>query len=483
MPKKILSNKSKWYLAFILLFALVIRIIFFQGVGTSDALLNTLYANDISKGIFPSNENQANARIGLLIPVSMLYSIFGVNNLSSGVLPLIISLLGILLIFLFGKMLFSEKTGLIAAFLLAVFPLDVLYATRFMSDLPSAVFSAFSVYLFLRAEKEQKLKALFLYAFSGISFGIAFSIREMAVLTLLFYIGYIIYNRKIRLAYAAISIGFLSIFALELYFFAVHTGNPFYRFSSLSSYYSDAVKFHNFYGRLSFPNFFLAYPYIIFSDMQLGYFYAFIALAIIYCLVNRKKETNLLIVWIMLIYFYLNFGSSSLTSYEPFLAVSRYLHYISIPSLLLLANFLSEEEKLIKKFLLPFVLSLLFFTSIIAIYDDNYRHSLDNLRDAYNYATKLDKTIYTDYRTIRAFNFFSGYDKNLHLKDLDENSENIGNIKDAYVIINHEMIKNLKSSNAKLDFPDKLKEMPKAWVKAKEIGTGYYNNLVFYYAK
>ena len=49
--------------------------------------------------------------------------------------------------FYFGKLLFNEKIGLIASFLLSFFPLDIVYATKLNSDLPSSFFMALGVYL------------------------------------------------------------------------------------------------------------------------------------------------------------------------------------------------------------------------------------------------------------------------------------------------------------------------------------------------
>jgi hypothetical protein len=476
-----LIGTKKWTviaLVIILIIALSIRLIFFQGVGTSDSRWHADWAYDISNGKFPSGPNQGNARIGLLIPVSLLYSIFGVNEFSSNIIPLMTSLLGIILIFLFGRLLFNEKVGLIAAFLLSFFPLDVLYATRLMSDLPSAIFSVLSVYLFLKAEKtERSTKTSILYVLSGISLAIAFSIREMAILTLLFYLGYVIYNKKIKLSYGLMAAGFLSIFILELYFFYAHTGNPFYRFDALSGNYIQDATILNFFGRLSFPEFFLAYPFVIFNNIQLGYFYTFISLAILYFIFNRNRGTTILIIWIGMIYLYLNFGSSSLSSYAPFLAVARYLNYITIPGILLLAAFLMENEKIIRKIILPFTLVFLLFISLGAIHLDEYRYSLDNLRETYSYINSVDKPIYTDFRSIIVIDYISGYDHNLNLIDLV--SINVININDSYVIINNQMIKNLKAADRGM-FLQEIKQVPSTWVKIKEIGKGPDDNVLIY---
>ena len=159
-----MDKKTKLLLLAVLAFGLIIRLIFFNGMGTSDDLWYSQIANRFSNGDFTIEPNQINSRIGLLLPVSFFYSIFGVNDFSSIFFSLLVSLAGIVLIFFFGKLLFNEKTGLVAAFLISFFPLDVLYSTRLLSDLPSAFFAALSVFLFLKAEKNGKKNIHWLYS-------------------------------------------------------------------------------------------------------------------------------------------------------------------------------------------------------------------------------------------------------------------------------------------------------------------------------
>src|SRR3989338_6989554 len=189
-----MTKRSFVYLIVIVLFAILLRLAFFSGVDTSDSVYYAKSANDILNKQFPSETTQLNARIGLLIPVSISYSIFGVNDFSSALFPLLISIFGVIVIFYFGKFLFNEKVGLVAAFLLSFFPLDVLYSTRLLSDLPSAFFSGLSIFLFLKAEKiVRKPYSYLFYALSGVALGISFTIREMAVMMMLFFLVYVLY--------------------------------------------------------------------------------------------------------------------------------------------------------------------------------------------------------------------------------------------------------------------------------------------------
>jgi len=465
----------------IVLFATLLRLAFFSGVGTSDPVYYSKSANDLLNNKFPSETTQLNARIGLLIPVAISYSIFGVNDFSSTLFPLLTSILGIIVIFYFGKFLFNEKVGLVAAFLLSFFPLDVVYSTQLLSDLPSAFFSGLSVFLFLKAEKiVRKPNSYLFYILSGLSLGIAFTIREMAIMMILFFLAYVLYNKEFKWSYILVGISFLLILLIETGFFYYYTGNPFFKLEGADYALDTIVHGDFFYGRLSFPKFFVTWPYVVFGNIQQGYFFAFISLAAFYWMIHRKKEADYLLIWFLSILLYFYFGTTSLKQYAPVLAVARYLNYITYPALILLASFLMEQQKIIKKIFLPFTIIFLLFTSIGAIYLDNSRNSLDGLRQVYSEVKSVEKPIYTDYRSIIVLNYISGYKNDLNLIDLDSNPKNLKNVKDAYIVINNQMIKGLLAANKKLAFLSEIKDTPPNWIKIKEIGE---EDIIIYYAK
>ena len=115
----------------------------------SDSVGYAGYANMLAKNEPIKEAHYNGLRLGILFPVSLLYNIFGVNEFSSNILILLISLSSIILIYKFGKLLFNDKVGLLSAFLLSFFPWDVVYATQLLTDLPAAFFVALSIYFFL----------------------------------------------------------------------------------------------------------------------------------------------------------------------------------------------------------------------------------------------------------------------------------------------------------------------------------------------
>src|SRR3989338_1639287 len=316
MKQKIIG-KTYVLLLLIVLFGLFLRLIFFSGMGISDSLVYSKTANDINtgKGIDPNSTLTLSTRMGLIYPTSISYRLFGINDFSSVLFVLLTSTAGIILVFYFGKLLFNEKVGLMASFLLSFFPLDVVYSTKLLSDLPSAFFMALGVYIFLYSELKSKLRYGIGYFLSGIFIGIGYLIRESAVLIALFFIAYILCKKSIKKEYFLVPFGFLVIFVLEsLMFFAV-TGNPLFRSMASQQFLLKASIAYNYFGRLDFPLGLLHYPWLFLTNSLLSFFYTFVFIAIGYSLIYRKKEAYNMIFWLMPLVLYLSFGSASLSQY------------------------------------------------------------------------------------------------------------------------------------------------------------------------
>lgn len=479
MLKKYFNNilrNRKLSLFLIVILGLVLRLIFFSGMGVSDDLAYSRYAKSIGKGIDPSSTLTLSTRLGLIYPTALSYSLFGVNDLSSVLFVLIASIGNIILIFYFGKLLFNEKVGLLGSFLTAIFPLEVVSATKLLSDVPSAFFMALGVYVFMHAEK--KSKQMLQYLISGILIGISYLIRESALLIALFFIIYILYKRRVKREYFAVPAGVLIVFAVEFLMLYKVTGDPFYRFTTVQNYLSDVYIKLDYFGRLSFPEGLLHYPYLILTNSLISYFYIFIFLSIAYLLAARKREAYALLFWFIPLLLYISFGSASFSKYLPFKADPRYLSVITLPGILLLAHFLAEKRQIIMKVIMPAALAVLIIASIGTIYSDKDRGLLKDLRGTYPFLAKLDKTVYMDKRSMQALDYISGY-KN-YIK-AEEYPEEMSNIRDSYIVVNKWMIRNLKESNMKLEFPEEIDSPPKNWKIIKEIGKDNKNNIVVYY--
>ncbi len=471
-------GNTKLLLFLIVLFGLLLRLAFFSGIGTSDDLAYSKFAVSMDEGIDPNASQTLATRLGIIYATTFSYSLFGINDLSSVLFVLLTSLGSIVLIFYFGKLLFNERAGLMAAFLLSFFPLDVVYATKLLSDIPSAFFMALGVYIFLYSEIKQKLKYGAGYILSGIFIGIGYLVRESAVLIALFFIIYIAYKRRIKKEYFLVPLGILIIFAIELSLFFSLTNDPLFKMHISPQHLAKATIAHDFFGRLDFPTGLLHYPYIILTNNLISYFYIFIGIAMIYLLIYKRKETYTMMFWFLSLLLYLSFGSASLTQYIPFRAVDRYLSIITIPGILLLALLLSEKKYIIKKAVMPISLIFLVLVSISSVYVREDRNVLHNLKAMYPDLEQLDKTIYIDKRSIMALNYISGYKSMI---DAMPYPDTLSNIKDSYVVINRDMIKKLREANRKKVFPEEVDNPPAEWKVIKEIGKDDEKKITIYY--
>ena len=475
----ILSHASL-LLLLIVLFGIFLRLIFFSGMGISDDLAYSKAAHDIMQGngIDPNSTLTLSTRLGLIYPTIFFYKLFGVNDFSSILFPLLTSIASIILIFYFGKLLFNEKIGFIAAFLLSFFPLDVVYATKLNSDLPSAFFMALGVYLFLYSEKIGKLKIN--YILSGIFIGIGYMIRESALLIALFFIVYILPKKKIKKEYFLVPVGVVIIFIAESFIFFSLTGDPLFRSNASQGYLEEASIAHNYFGRLDFPTGLFHYPWLFLTNNLLSFFYVLVFIAVIYLLYCKRKETSKMMFWLIPLLVYLSFGSASLIRYIPFRAVDRYTSIFTIPAIIILAVFLAEKRGIIRRWVMPFAITLLLISSITVVYFREDRNLLENLRQLYPIIQNLDKTVYIDSRSLLALGYISKYNDNTNIENYPDD---LSNIKNSYVAINKEMVRNLMEANKNTIFPKEIGNPPKAWQIIKKIGNNKEDKIALYFVQ
>ena len=483
-------GKYTKYLVLILVFALFLRLIFFTGADNSDSLAYYTYAHQVVDGKFTFTQNHFSSRIGLIYPQALIYGLFGVNDFTSNVLSLATSLAGIILIFYLGKLLFNEKIGLMAAFLLSFFPLDVIFSTRLLPDFPAAFFMALSVLLFLKGEKENKNKYYFL---CGLSWGISFLIKEISAVFALFFLTYAIYKRKLTKYYILILIGIVLLLLLEFWNASALTGNPFYRHTQIESEEVNYLMetYSNYFtpsGMVS--RLFLQWPYFMLHDIHYGLFFVFVFIALCYFFANRKESSNILLIWIIPLMAYLNFGTLSTKSYIPIPITAKFLSVIMFPSILMLANFLGQEGKVLKKNIASSILILLFFSSMGFIYLSDERTIINDVKESYNFLKNENKMIYADERTKMVFDYLSGFENENKFNAFNKfdlfakNEKNIlTDLKDkhdAIVVVNYAMINGLPKLYRDIRFPEFATNPPRQWQLVKEFGSGDKKILIYY---
>src|SRR3989344_5445652 len=227
----------------ILIFALVVRLRYFIGVFRFDSFFYaqlSYFASQLdfhsffyeTSGFFAAN------RIVLVLPTGLLYRLFGVNDFSSVGFVLIASIVNIVLIYLLGSKLFNKQVGLVAAFFLAIYPLEVINSTQFMPDglVPTFLSAAALAFLYGEEEKNSRKKLIFYYA-CGLFIGLAQYVRENAFVFIFVLIGYGAVKRMFKVEYVWILAGGATIFLLTSLFFLLGAGDFFYQINQLTTFF------------------------------------------------------------------------------------------------------------------------------------------------------------------------------------------------------------------------------------------------------
>jgi 4-amino-4-deoxy-L-arabinose transferase-like glycosyltransferase len=135
----------------VLAVALVLRLVFFTGMVRGDALSYTHAAYYLSQGVFDLGAWEGMSRLGLYLPVAILFRLFGPSEFATLSFPMLSSLASGVFVYLIAKMFGGKSAGLIAAFIWTFLPLDIHLSTTLLPDGPMAALCTASVYFWFRA--------------------------------------------------------------------------------------------------------------------------------------------------------------------------------------------------------------------------------------------------------------------------------------------------------------------------------------------
>jgi 4-amino-4-deoxy-L-arabinose transferase-like glycosyltransferase len=360
-----------------------------------------------------------------------MFKLFGISNISATIYPLFCSLGTILLAYFGGRLLFNSQTGLISALLLCFYPLNVLYASWIMPDIPVEFFMSLGIILFLFIYKKG-LKVFYLYIV-GVLFGIVYLINIRSIVCFFTIIPFfLIWFRKKKFLQWALLIslflgGFLTVFTLEGIYNLKRANDFFLNYHRTTQYYS--AKNSSFLkaginNRLSF------YPKLIFNlddNLQFmkrntnwiyGYFFYLFCISVLFLLSVRKREIIIPLWWFLSLFLYMQFGSMSLNEYIPIHRLDRHLTIISIPMVIICGAFLAclvnSKVRIVGLAIIFFLFgSSLIFTKAIA---DDMRAPSYDMKEIFNFLKDYPgKDIYADPGVLDHLQFYFKF-KDSHLR-------------------------------------------------------------------
>jgi 4-amino-4-deoxy-L-arabinose transferase-like glycosyltransferase len=485
-----MDKKTMLWLIAILSLAFGMRLWFFVGFTSGDELGYYHFSYDASKGLLSHAENFHATRIGVIYPTALSYILFGVNGFSSNALPFVMGMLSVLLVFFLGRLLFGDRVGLIAAFLMSIYPVQVFYSTVLYPDLPSAFLVALSVYVFFLAEKEH-LKIGYGYLAVGFLVGVAYLMKELSVVIFSFFGVYVLWKRRLKWDLAWIVVGFALVLSIELAYYWAYENNAFYRYTEVhdgGSAYMEPL-YPNYFGEKLLLRLFVHYPYFLLMDVLSRFFYVFLFFpAVVYAFLNKKKGVYPLLLWAILPFALLNFGSASLNEYLPLPVGTRYIEVITFPLILIGAYALSQKEVYNKKSIFTLMLIALAMSSLYSLSTNGREELTEHSRSLHAYLlsepTSAGKTIYADMRSTEMLKLLSSFnDERNFVKYQDHEVRNLDGAKrdvlidlkgehGVYVAVDRKMIAALREIYGGMKLPPEVENPPKNWEVVGKFGEG-----------
>ncbi len=466
-------NPSLLKLAALLLIALLLRIIFWHGISPGDPFTYSLSAWDIAQGKWnPAYFYEQTTRWGVLFPLAASYKLFGVDNFSSMLWPLLTSVGTVAIAYLMALHLKNEQAALLAGIIVATFPLEIIYASQPMADCPLSFWLLLSLYLFVRADKSESHKhKRWFYFFGGVALALAYATKFVAVLIAPFFLLVLFFRRRIEWNWSWFALGFVFVFAFEFFVFWQVMGSGFARLNLVLHDQTSNAPITA--GGFQVQNSVGLYLYWMFVDFHYVGLSLLVSLGMLLHRIKKywRAKQNILgeswmpFLWALTFLLVLSVYPTSTKPYVPLYKIEAYMLMFTAPFLVLAAVWLSEyARKLQWTVIALIVLSSLSFVYLLR---EGYHAHRDNARAIFAFAQKYqDRPVYMHRSDQRFLQYFSGFQqderyKSFRLPKPDEDVHTTPPIKfeHTYVAINSYLLSYHKEDS----YPPEIINPPPGW--------------------
>lgn len=177
---------------------------------------------------FPFVGGHGTIRYPITIPLALSFLSFGGNEIALA-LPSLLYMMGAMAIgyYLVCKMV-GQWAAILAMLCAITVPLFMVQGSIANVDMPELFFQLGSIAFFMKGLQEERPAKLFFAA--GAMAGLGFLTRETSVFIALFYaVLFFAGYKQSRWHYLWIAVGFMAVWAVELFYLGIMTGDPFYR--------------------------------------------------------------------------------------------------------------------------------------------------------------------------------------------------------------------------------------------------------------
>lgn len=343
-------------------------------------------------------------RNGLVGSTALLFTAFGVNATTAVAIPFACSALGFFALFLLGRALFGEPTALVATALLAVFPLDVIFATTNSPTAPIGLFSGAAILLFALGERTRHS---WQFAAAGVSLGVAASFSETPLLVLIGYAMYAVTLGRPSRAHLAALAALVATLAIDATISAAIYGDPLVRVEALSR--QATVRGVNpDVAEAGWNVEWISHPLLrIVSEQELGlYLLLGLPLAVWRLIQSRDRTERSLALFVVVLFGWISYGTVSPFTYAPLDRLPRYFSLFQFPLVLLLALWLRRLAPTPSTAVGVAILA----SSFVCVVLDGSRARADGYRHVHALIAEANPArVVVDGEASAPFLFFSGY--------------------------------------------------------------------------
>ena len=330
--------------ATLFLLALAIRLVCYTGLIGSDDLWYAAFARRIAEGSYQLVPHHFDIRYGLLLPTAATFRIFGVHEWTMVVVPLVASSLAVAFTALIALRLAGPVAAWSAGVLMATLPVDVRYASVLVPEPVLQAVVLGGAILFLAAERR---RSDLLAAASGVLLAMGYLTKETGAFVAVAFFAYALLRRHWRLA-GAFAIGVALVLTTEALWYWSQSGDPLFRFHALGTHNeSDGAAGAN--GML-FWRLFKAYPHLMLIPNSNFALHSLVGLILAAGALVRPRlpdKVLFLVLWALVPFLYLNFGSTSTDRYWVIPAGARYI-VLLYPPIFILAGITLARSMTVK---------------------------------------------------------------------------------------------------------------------------------------
>jgi hypothetical protein len=224
--------RQEWLLlAILILVSLSSQIIFIRPVSLSDEM--EYYRIAVNFPRLPNNPSHWSMRLGVILPVAVLYRLFSHSELTYYFLPISSTLLLVVSTYLIGRMLFNRMVGAASAMWMSFLPYFLLESGNLLPDITASACITTAIMLLIAIRDQTNNNNLrWICLLSGVLFGWAYLSKEyFAIFALIIPIIFWRFDiPKKHLLWVAIGIS-LAV-AIEFAIHAIRYGNPLLRLTT-----------------------------------------------------------------------------------------------------------------------------------------------------------------------------------------------------------------------------------------------------------